>query len=208
MLKKLLFIVAVVTGLLAIGQGAMADPLPGVMLQEASDTSAPGQRRARVYLQEVTLDGWTAELRGRVVAQVARELRKRMPLDYVDVILVAAGTQSPRQNVIVAKADYAPDPSIIPFADKVWTVKASDVLLTKRQVVIANAWEKYREQFKDSDGFVEEDKLSAFLAKKLKLPLDEIGLPFVYPDQDIEPKEINLGPDYLDVIAEAFRDIL
>lgn len=159
-----------------------------VELRGAEDSSAGDQKRARVYIQEKELSPVAADERAYVAAMFAHDLAEKLRYDYVDVFLVAAGTKSDRQNVIVASAKYAPNPAKIPFMDKKWEIKASDTALTDQQVLIANEWAKSRADYLDKDGMLDEDRLIAALAKKLKLSEDDIGLPFVMLDQSFDFK--------------------
>ncbi|MCV6548582.1 MAG: hypothetical protein OIF56_15090 [Cohaesibacter sp.] len=157
-----------------------------VNLREVEDSSAGGQKRARVYIQEKELSPNTAEDRAYVAAMFAYELAAEIRYDYVDVFLVAAGAKSNRQNIIVAKAAYAPEPSKIPFMDVKWKISASGQELTKMQIVVANAWEDNRGQYLDKYGVLDEDKFVPALAKKLGLSEHDIDLPWVSLDQNFD----------------------
>ena len=78
----------------------------------------------------------------------------------------------------VAEVKYIPDGKGESGTEQnanTWHVKAADTRISKEQKKILTAWYQNKDNFRDKDGLVDEEKLVHFLAQKFKLSVDEIN---------------------------------
>lgn len=63
--------------------------------------------------------------------------------------------------------------------DEIWVIDASKDIITNDQLKILNEWYKNRNKFLDKEQNLNEEKLTAFIAKKLKIEPSAVNLPYI-----------------------------
>ena len=119
--------------------------------------------------------------RAATVKQAAQELQSKDKAPVIQVFMELTKSSSGR-GYIVARATYFSDGcdySGEECNDILWDIESSDYKVTETDIKILNAWYKNRSAFLKKDGDVEEQKLTAFLAKKLSMPIESIKLPYI-----------------------------
>lgn len=86
-------------------------------------------------------------------------------------------------KTVLATAVYAPDGKGVSGSDDwTWsTLQATPRGLTAQELKIQRLWGEMREQFQ-ANGFTDEGRLTAAIAKKLKVPAEKVMLSPVFPE--------------------------
>ncbi|HCD15495.1 DUF4875 domain-containing protein [Shewanella sp.] len=145
------------------------------------NTSMPGRERLRWRIVAPT--ALTQLDRAETAKAAAKDLQEKTGADFTHIFLEAAEFTAGFGNVL-AIVTYAPDGCGVTGKDctgKKWEVSASATQLTDTQMAIWKAWIENREKFMP-DGYVDEDRLKEFLAKKFDTAPDKITLPWVERD--------------------------
>ncbi|MGL4925643.1 MAG: hypothetical protein ACRC4K_02230 [Plesiomonas shigelloides] len=140
-----------------------------------SDLSFAGRKRMRYMIVSPTAA--TKEDRAQTAKTAAQNLQRTSRANLVDLWLVIGDFS----NEQLAIATYIPDGcgnGGDTCDGKIWSIEASDIDLTEKQLIIWRAWMEYRDQFR-VDGIVNESKLKKFLAKKLNVSESEIRSPWI-----------------------------
>ena len=86
-------------------------------------------------------------------------------------------------KTVLATAIYAPDGKGVSGSDDwTWsTLQATPRGLTAQELKIQRLWGEMREQFQ-ANGFTDEGRLTAAIAKKMKIPAEKVMLNPVFPE--------------------------
>ncbi|AYN28990.1 DUF4875 domain-containing protein [Buttiauxella sp. 3AFRM03] len=125
------------------------------MASSQADRAATAQAAAKAYLKEHLLQQVTVHLE-------------------VNEFTIYKGAQ-------LAIATYTPDGCGNSGKDcdgKAWEISASEQQLTPLDVAIMKEWHANKDSFKQH-GLVNEDKLELFISKKLRVPLEQVTLPYI-----------------------------
>lgn len=172
-------------------------PATTVPAELAPAVSKPVTHEYQVIAEENTSMRDRKRLRWRIVAPTAltqldraetakaaaKDLQEKTGADFTQIFLEAAEFTAGFGNVL-AIATYAPDGCGVTGKEcngKQWEVSASATQLTDTQMAIWKAWIENREKFMP-DGYLDEDRLKEFLAKKFDSTPDKITLPWVERD--------------------------
>ncbi|MDV5392247.1 DUF4875 domain-containing protein [Shewanella xiamenensis] len=145
------------------------------------NTSMPGRERLRWRI--VAPSALTQLDRAETAKAAAKDLQEKTGADFTHIFLEAAEFTAGFGNVL-AIVTYAPDGCGVTGKDctgKKWEVSASATQLSDTQMAVWKAWIENREKFMP-DGYVDEDRLKEFLAKKFDTTPDKITLPWVERD--------------------------
>jgi hypothetical protein len=117
--------------------------------------------------------------RAATAKQAALDLKEEYRAVVVSVFIEATA-ESAGRGINFARLTYFSDGC--GFAGqtcdgKKWSISASDTVFTEEQFLILREWVKNKDRFLNKDGDLNEEKLTTFLSKKLKIKEDNITLP-------------------------------
>ena len=152
-----------------------------------------GRSRQRIHVLAPTAT--TREDRiATLVDAVAEFYRKDYP-DFISAMLFGGSFESESGGYNpIAMIDYVPDGCGLSGDDctgEIWVdARASDVTYTAEQVAIEQAWKTHREDFLDTNGMLQEGRLTEFLAQEFNTTSDHIKLSFVILEDMKLPDEL------------------
>ncbi|HAU5563294.1 TPA: DUF4875 domain-containing protein [Serratia fonticola] len=126
-------------------------------------------------------DALSQQDRAATVRKAAEDFNEQTKLPVVFVFL-QMNKASLGKGYVLASAKYFADGcqySGNPCNDEVWTIEASKDSITPTQLKIFDEWYKNRNKFLSKNGDLNEEGLTNFLAKKLKLAPSDINLPYI-----------------------------
>ena len=133
----------------------------------------------------VSIDAISKGDRAATVKKAAQDLQAKDKAPVIQVFMELTKNSSGR-GYIVARATYFSDGcdySGQECNDVIWDIESSDYKVTEADKKILSEWYKNRSSFLKKDGDVDEAKLSAFVARKLSIPVEEIKLPYITTDK-------------------------
>lgn len=152
---------------------------------DKNNTSFSGRKRLRWII--ISPAALTQIDRAETAKAAAMDLQKQTGADLAQIWLEVAPFTA-GQGSQLAMATYIPDGCGNSGKDcdgKKWSVSASGVQLTDEQMAIWKAWRENREQFMP-DGYLDEERLTEFLATKFDTTPDKITLPWIESDNMLE----------------------
>ena len=91
---------------------------------------------------------------------------------------------------------YMPEETNSRLKHDIWRIRVTDYLVHSEQVMVSNIWETNKAKF-TKDGLVDEEALTAFVAKKLEISKDEVNLPLFTTEKYKEELKYNVGGEKL-----------
>jgi hypothetical protein len=149
---------------------------PTYQIFSITDFSVAGRSRIRVRL---TSDASTRDDRAAVVMAVARRVQQERQADVVEAIQdLSVGSSGSLAALAIAR--FAPDgKGMSGYSKTTWEVMSSDSEIEPIEMQMANLWFKNRHLFETRDGFTDERRMKAFIARELKMPASKVTLPFI-----------------------------
>lgn len=176
------------TSVLMFGTSVTLMPAPMLEKGEAHFYRTIDQEDSSVALRKRL--GWVivaptaATLEDRAVTAIhaAKELHERSGADFVQIRLVADELTNWGGNGILAIAEYAPDGKGVSGQGEKgnkWKVSAADTAISEQQIMVAGLWGKQRDNYRNSDGLIDEKRLTAAISSALDIPVDDVRIPFI-----------------------------
>lgn len=157
---------------------------PSVKIENAQTYTAIEQKdfsflgRTRVEFNIVSPNAKTSDQFAQTAIKAALEKQKETNAQVVFVQLLPS-SEFLGTGDAYAIARYAPDGKGI-SGDEHWTweVEVAMQPLTQKEIAISKLWWAYRSSYQ-KDGLTDESRLKEFIAKKLKITIDSVILPWV-----------------------------
>jgi len=139
--------------------------------------------RGTIFIESPNLTG--VEERAHTVMKAALELGEQFKLDDIEVMLVP-NDRLVERGLHYARAVYKNERAKLPSQDT-WKVMSSDDVLSEKDIAMAELYLKNADKFVTKEGYTDHDRLVRFIAKQMKVPEEEAGLPVIFT-RPYEPK--------------------
>jgi hypothetical protein len=139
--------------------------------------------RGTIFIESPNILGF--EERAHTVMKAALELSEQFKLDDTEVMLVPSERLMER-GLHYARAVYKNERAKLPNQDT-WKVMSSDDVLSGKDIAMAELYLKNADKFVTKEGDTDHDRLVRFIAKQMKVPEEEAGLPTIFT-RPYEPK--------------------
>lgn len=157
----------------------LGEPKPYTVLKREDKTRAENNRLASYWI--LAPQAISQADRAATVRKAAEDFQAESKLAVISVFM-QMNKSSLGKGYILASAKFFADGcqySGSPCNDEIWIIDASKDIVSTSQLKIFDEWYKNRDKFLDKKDNLDEDKLTAYLAKKLKIPSSEVNLPFI-----------------------------
>lgn len=161
----------------------LGEPKPYTVLKREDKTRAENNRLASYWI--LAPQAISQADRAATVRKAAEDFQAESKLAVISVFM-QMNKSSLGKGYILASAKFFADGcqySGSPCNDEIWIIDASKDIVSTSQLKIFDEWYKNRDKFLDKKDNLDEDKLTAYLAKKLKIPSSEVNLPFIITEK-------------------------
>ncbi|QEW33217.1 DUF4875 domain-containing protein [Erwinia billingiae] len=149
------------------------------ILKSENKSKSPNNRVASYWI--LSPEAITLADRSATVRKAAEDIQEKTSIPVISVFL-QPNKESVGKGYALAMAKYFSDGcqySGTDCNDEIWAIDASKDVISPSQQKIFTEWYKNRGRFLDKEENLDEDKLTSFIAKKLKIDESAVNLPFI-----------------------------